>query len=194
MIRRTTLLLSALAAAVLLAACGSAGSDREPRATTGVAAPTAEAAAVTRAADDAPAPAKGPPLPDVSVQDLAGGSLSVADLAGGEKPVLAWFWAPHCPYCNAEAKDVEAFAKAHRNVVEVVGLGTQDSVEEARAFVREHGLRTPRMLYDPSFASWLQLGIRGQPAAMLFDRDGIARGQWFGPFDEQQVLDIAARV
>lgn len=192
MTRPTLAVLTTLTAAVLLGACGSGSSDSTNRSTAVQPAPAAAASA-----DQQPSPEalpKGPPLPDVSVQDLAGGTLSVADLAGGEKPVLVWFWAPHCPYCNAEAKNVEAFAKAHRDTVEVVGLGTQDSVEEAHAFVREHGLRTPRMLYDPSFESWQQLGIRGQPAAILFDRDGIARGQWFGPFDEQQVLDIAGRV
>ncbi len=194
MSRRLIPLLSALAAAVVLAACGSAdpGSGGEgPAASSGG---DAGATAATESPTEQEAPPKGPPLPDVSVQDLAGGSLSVADLAGGEKPVLVWFWAPHCPYCNAEAKNVEAFAKANSDAVEVVGLGTQDSVEEAQDFVREHGLRTPRMLYDPSFESWQRLGIRGQPAAILFDRDGIARAQWFGPFDEQQVLEIAGRV
>ncbi len=115
------------------------------------------------------------------MQDLAGGNLSVADLAGGEKPVLVWFWAPHCPYCNAEAANVERFAKRNADRVQVVGLGTQDSVEEAQQFVREHGLKTPRMLYDTSFASWQQLGIRSQPAAMLFDRDGVARGSVVRP-------------
>lgn len=194
MSRRLLTLPTAALSALLLAACGSSATESAD-------APAAPAAGEAQAeVQEAPAPkakrapAKGPSLPAVSVQDLAGGSVNVADLAGGDKPVLVWFWAPHCPYCNDEAKNVEAFAKAHRDTVEVVGLGTQDSVEEAQAFVAEHGLRTPRMLYDPSSASWQQLGIRGQPAAMLFDRDGIARGQWFGPFDEDEVLDIAGAV
>ncbi|MGE3811183.1 MAG: TlpA family protein disulfide reductase [Candidatus Nanopelagicales bacterium] len=190
MTRRTIAAVLATAAAGLLAACGSDGSPAPGAGANGA----AGTAAAEPSAARSDAPPMGPSLPDVSVQDLAGGTLSVADLADGDKPVLVWFWAPHCPYCNAEAKDVEKFAKAHRDAVRVVGLGTQDSVEEAHAFVREHGLNTPQMLYDASFASWQQLGIRGQPAAMLFDRDGVARGQWFGPFDEQQVLDIAARI
>lgn len=55
---------------------------------------------------------------------------------------------------------------AHRDTVDVVGLGTQDSIEEAHAFVREHGLRTLRMLYDPSPASRQQPGSRGQPQVL----------------------------
>lgn len=190
--RPTSAVLTAAVAALTLAACGGESPDPSSAPAPAASAPAAagDAAQVT----DAEAPPEGPSLPDVSVEDLAGGSLSVADLAGGERPVLVWFYAPHCPSCAAEAADVERFSKAHRDVVDVVGLGTQDSVEEARAFVAEHELRTPRMLYDASFASWQQLGIRGQPAAMLFDRDGVSRGQWFGAFDEEQVLDIAGRV
>lgn len=136
---------------------------------------------------------KGPELPDVSVKDLAGGSLSVADIKG-DKPTLVWFYAPHCPYCNEEATKVEAFAKANADKLSVVGLGTQDSEQEAKDFVAEHGLKTPRMLYDESFASWQQLGIRGQPGAMMFDTEGVSRFTWVGAFDEQQALEVAKQL
>lgn len=208
MARRSILPLIALMCVAVLTACGSSATEdaTPPRAdaaaastpdtpsTTPAEPDVQEAPETTTAPETEKAPPKGPSLPDVTVQDLAGGTVNVADLASGDTPVLVWFWAPHCPSCNAEAADVERFAKANERTVEVVGLGTQDSVREARDFVREHDLRTPRMLYDPSFKSWQQLGIRGQPAAMLFDRDGVARGQWFGPIDEAQVLDIAARI
>jgi len=59
----------------------------------------------------------------------------------------------------------------------------------ARDFVDEHKLRTPRMLYDASSKSWQRLGINGQPAAILFDREGIAPAGWFGPFPEDEVME-----
>jgi len=48
------------------------------------------------------------------------------------------------------------------------------------------------MLYDESFESWSQLGIRGQPIAILFDTDGRGLTIWYGPFSESEVLDLAA--
>ena len=48
------------------------------------------------------------------------------------------------------------------------------------------------MLYDESFEAWDQLGIRGQPIAILFDTTGAAQQVWFGPFDEDEVLELAA--
>ena len=50
------------------------------------------------------------------------------------------------------------------------------------------------MLWDESFESWIELGIRGQPAAILFAADGARLGAWVGawvgPFDENEVLQL----
>ena len=74
----------------------------------------------------------------------------------------------------------------------VVGLGAQDTYEEALEFVDTYGTESFRMLYDASFESWSQLGIRGQPIAILFDREGRGNTIWYGPFDEDEVLELAA--
>lgn len=72
----------------------------------------------------------------------------------------------------------------------MVGLGTQDSLEEAQGFVAQTGT-TFTMLWDPSFESWREFGILGQPAAILLDRQGRQLGNWFGRFDQQRVLELA---
>ena len=74
----------------------------------------------------------------------------------------------------------------------MVGLGTQDSFEEAQDFVATYGTVSFPMLWDPGFDSWAALGIRGQPQAILFSADGFALKQWAGLFDEDEVLRIAA--
>jgi hypothetical protein len=48
------------------------------------------------------------------------------------------------------------------------------------------------MLYDESFESWSQLGVRGQPIAILFDTAGRGQTIWYGPFKESEVLELAA--
>ena len=74
----------------------------------------------------------------------------------------------------------------------MVGLGTQDSYGDAVDFVERYGTTSFRMLYDESFQSWTDLGIRGQPAAILFDTEGNGQYTWFGAFDEDEVLELAA--
>ena len=186
-----------VAAALTLAACGSSA-DGQPQATataaTTTAQPDAPSSAEQRPSVDkaTAAPPDAPRLPKVDVVDIRDGStVDLASLAPSDKPMLVWFWAPHCPTCNAEAKGVEEFSKEHRGELTVVGLGAQDSLGQAEDFVEEHGLKTPRMLYDTGFDSWSHFGVNGQPAAILFDPDGAAREGWFGPFDEDLVLEKA---
>jgi hypothetical protein len=78
-------------------------------------------------------------------------------------------------------------------VVRVVGLGTQDTFKEAQEFVVRYDMKSLPMLWDPTFASWRQLGVTGQPAAILFDRHGRPLDRWVGPFDENEVLDLVAK-
>ena len=72
--------------------------------------------------------------------------------------------------------------------MKVIGLGAQDSLPEAKAFVRERGTRSFPMVWDPSGESWTELGVPAQPAAVLFDRRGRERGRWFGEFDGAAIL------
>lgn len=73
----------------------------------------------------------------------------------------------------------------------MVGLGTQDSLGEAREFVDRYGT-TFTMLWDGSSRSWRELGISGQPAAILLAPDGSEVERWLGPFPEDEVLRLAA--
>ena len=68
-----------------------------------------------------------------------------------------------------------------------MGLGTQDDARQAKQFVERYQL-THTMLWDESFESWLELGVRGQPAGMLFAADGSLIRRWSGPIPEDDVL------
>ena len=49
------------------------------------------------------------------------------------------------------------------------------------------------MLWDSSSRSWRDLGISGQPAAILLAPDGSEVKRWLGQFDEAEVVRLAAR-
>ena len=73
----------------------------------------------------------------------------------------------------------------------VIGLGTQDSADEATEFVRNGGTYSFPMYWDETFESWAAFGIQGQPAAVLFAPDGEVLGGWLGGFPEDEVLSLA---
>ncbi|MDE0652871.1 MAG: hypothetical protein OXI26_04420 [bacterium] len=77
--------------AVMLAACG--GGEQSQVST---AAPAADPTPPPEPAPPAPPAAPGNDLPGVTVVDVVSGeSLVLSSLAPADRPILAWFWAPH---------------------------------------------------------------------------------------------------
>jgi hypothetical protein len=70
--------------------------------------------------------------------------------------------------------------------VTVVGLGAHDTFAMARQFAVRHKMKTVKMLWDRSAASWTAYGVPGQPAALLV-KDGTIVKSWLGPLDERAV-------
>lgn len=56
--------------------------------------------------------------------------------------------------------------------------------------MEKYGITFP-MYWDASFLTWQALGIRGQPAAILFDTEGRQVQKWIGPFDLDEALTAA---
>lgn len=179
--------LSVIAAAALsLSACGL---DPKYQATTTTPKP-ANAASNQVPPHDPSVPLPGAqPLPDVTVTAIRDGSgVRLSDLAPSQKPLLVWFWAPSCATCNLEAEHMQQLSADHSGELTVVGLGAKDSFGDAEKFVARYGMTAPLMVYDEGFAAWKYFGIDGQPATILFDRDGVARERWFGPLHADEVL------
>lgn len=78
-------------------------------------------------------------------------------------------------------------------MIKLVGLGAQDSFEDAQKFVERHGTRSFPMLWDPDSESWRQLGVTSTPTFALFDRQGRPFHLFVGPFDEDGILEQARR-
>lgn len=129
-------------------------------------------------------------LPNVTVLDLTNNKwVQFANFLPSDKPVLVWFWAPHCPICQGEAPGVEKFAQQNQDKLTVIGIGTQDTVGEAYDFVDRYKT-TFTMLWDETFETWLAFGVSSQPAAMLLTADGQFINGWTGPFPENEVLRL----
>jgi len=133
-------------------------------------------------------------LPELAVRDLADDrQVSLAELTPARRPVALWLWGPGCAICRSSATAVDRFAGRERGRVTVVGLGSHGSPESAPDFVREHDMRSMRVLWDQDSYAWDELRVPAEPAVIVFDRSGRELERWFGPFDEGRVLRAAAR-
>lgn len=217
---RPRLLLVAVSLVLVAAACGGGSSTATDLAAptttigTGGSTTTTTAAAPTAAGADAggapaspgpadsatpeataTAPAGGQPLvgvPDVEVVRLSSGAtVPLESLTSSGTPTLLWFWAPHCVFCRREAPDLLAFAERHRGEIAVLGLGAQDSLDEAYDFLDDTGTGGLTMVWDRTGRSWVHFDVTNQPTVVLLDGDGDVQGTWFRDFDEDAIVAAA---
>jgi thiol-disulfide isomerase/thioredoxin len=99
---------------------------------------------------------------------LSGASFSGAGLVG--KPAVLWFWAPWCPFCNAEAPGVSQVAASNPRVT-FVGIAARSDVGQMQAFVDKYGLRFTN-LNDADGSLWARYGVPWQPAYVFYRADG----------------------
>ncbi|MGQ0630844.1 MAG: TlpA family protein disulfide reductase [Sporichthyaceae bacterium] len=145
----------------------------------------------------APAPAPAGPsvrdaLPDISVVQVATGqSIDLRSLAVAGKPTLLWFWAPHCPFCKAEAPKVLDFQAKYGDDIEVIGLGAQDDLDQAEGFLAETKTAGLKMVWDSSGKSWVHFRVTNQPTVIVLNPAGKVTKTAFREFDAVAIREAA---
>lgn len=153
--------LALLLAAALLVVTGCAGLGEE-----------SSTAALTPAADRAPAPAFTAPALD------GGAPITLAALRG--RPVLLNFWASWCEPCQKEMPSLVTFSKEHPGM-SVVGLAVNDRPGDSRAFARKVGADfTLGIDRDADVATDFDATI-GLPITVIIDQQGRIAAKVIGP-------------
>ena len=140
-------LLGALAASLLVAACG--GDEPSVPATGGVSLPSSPTE-----------------LPDY---DLDAYDALLQELRG--TPVVVNVWASWCGPCRDEAPALASAAAEYGDRVRFVGIDVLDAKPDARAFIEEYGWPYPS-IFDQTGAIRDALGLVGQPGTVFYDDEG----------------------
>ncbi|MEW5828914.1 MAG: redoxin domain-containing protein [Chloroflexota bacterium] len=144
-----------------------------PRASTGqAAAEAAEPASVVPVAVEYPAP-------ELTLTDLEGNTVSLADLRG--QVVLVNLWATWCPPCKYEMPTLQAYFEDHgAEGFTLVAINDGDPTDDVVAFARDYGLTFPVWL-DPTYiASEQAFKTNALPSSFVIDREGVVRYAWTG--------------
>jgi len=131
-------------------------------------------------------------LPDFSVKDLQGHSLSSADLRG--KVVLLDFWATWCQPCKKEMPGYQKLADRYRaRGLVVIGFkfDTMRDAEDPLQFAHKIGVRYPLAVATEDVKQKFG-GIEGLPTTMIYDRQGILRTKVIG-FDYTDTFESALK-
>ena len=127
-----------------------------------------------------PAGEIGSRLPDFSVQDLQGRTLSSDDFHG--KVVLVDFWAIWCQPCKQEMPGYQKLLDRYGSqgfVVVGFKFDTMRDTENPLKFAKRIGVRYPLAVATDEVKEKFG-GIQGLPTTMLFDRNGILRQKIIG--------------
>jgi cytochrome c biogenesis protein CcmG/thiol:disulfide interchange protein DsbE len=137
-----------------------------------------------------PAIEVGEPLPDAELPLLDGsGTASVSDYEGSW--VLVNFWASWCDPCRDEAPALQRAWREHGgDRFVVLGVDTQDTTDDGRAFARDFGLTYPS-LHDGSGDYHDELRMTGVPESVLVNPSGEVALYRPGPLTAE---DLRTRV
>jgi peroxiredoxin len=132
------------------------------------------------------APRVGTSAPDFTLLNLDGESVSLSDFRG--RPVLINFWASWCGPCKVEMPAIQAVYEQHQEEGFVVlAVAVDDSTENARRFIDEHGLTFQALMDDGSVASAYR--VFGLPASFFVGADGKIAAVHTGALTEEEICD-----
>ncbi|MDP8978503.1 MAG: redoxin family protein, partial [Actinomycetota bacterium] len=111
------------------------------------------------------------PAPPLAGPTLGGGRFDLGEHRG--EVVLVNVWASWCGPCRRE---YPVLAEADRRLsplgLQIVGINTQDTVEDATAFLEEMGGENFPSVLDPQGRHAVEWGTFGVPETFVVDRDG----------------------
>jgi peroxiredoxin/uncharacterized membrane protein YphA (DoxX/SURF4 family) len=107
----------------------------------------------------------GMPAPPVSLPDLEGRTVALADFLGQSTALL--FWNPGCGFCQQMLPDLKAWEESPPQGAPKLVLVSSGDPERNRG----QGLRSP-ILLDDEFQVGATFGAGGTPSAILIDAQG----------------------
>lgn len=118
----------------------------------------------------------GSPAPLADLHDKANALLPIAGLDAQIKalrgyPIVLNVWGSWCNPCREEFPVLQRVSAAEGKRVAFIGVATQDSKENAGAFLRKHPVSYPSFMdFDGKAADGF--GVIGAPATIFFDKRG----------------------
>lgn len=131
------------------------------------------------------------PLPDLTVADLSGGVVSLADFRG--QPVVLNLWASWCPPCRREMPVLQAGQQA-RPDVHFVFLNQAESPETVRLYLASEDLTLSNVLLDPAGRMGRDFNSPGLPTTLFFDAEGRLRDTHLGEITRAGLGDALRRL
>jgi len=123
----------------------------------------------------------GDKAPDFTLPDVSSGQVALQDVVKTNEATLLVFWATWCPYCRQEVPELNKInAEYQGKGLKVLAVDIGETQQKVASFIGQAGIQYTVLLdSDNSVAG--QYGVRGIPANVLVDKDGIIRYKGTSP-------------
>jgi len=130
--------------------------------------------------------------PELSLTDLDGATVDLADFEG--RPIWVIFWKTACEPCEEEAPEVAAAYAAHQaDGLVVIGIDIWESAAVVQDYAEGHPIAYPIAIATTP-AAMDAYGVWGAPTHYFIDRSGIIRGRHFGPVTRDLINENLGRI
>lgn len=139
-----------------------------------------------------PRPAVGHPAPALTLTDLSGRTVSLADFRG--QAVFLNFWASWCGPCRAEMPEIQRLAASlpAGTAVLTVNLTAREASPSAPlAYLTEHGYSFP-VLLDPADDAGARFQVASMPTSLFISPEGVVTARVAGPLTYRAMLEYLA--
>jgi thiol-disulfide isomerase/thioredoxin len=128
-------------------------------------------------------PAASPqPAPEISIADMAGNPVALADFQG--KLVLLNLWATWCQPCLKEMPSLAAMQARLGPALTVLAVSEdRGGAEVVKPFVEKHALDALAIFLDPKSTATRGFAVRGLPTSIVIDAGGEVLGRVEGGAD-----------
>lgn len=135
------------------------------------------------------------PAPEISVADLDGKPVALADFKGSF--VLLNLWATWCQPCLKEMPSLMALQARLGPALTVLALSEdRGGADMVRPFIIKHELDKLKILLDPKSSATHAFAVRGLPTSLLLDPEGKVLGRVEGgaDWDSDAMRDALAKL
>ena len=154
-----------VAAASLIAGCGTAVPAPAPKAVAATVSAQPSAAVPAQ-----PTVAAVPATLSFNGKTLDGAAFHASAMAG--KPAILWFWAPWCATCASEAQSIADLATQYQGRLGILGIAGLGDNKAMHQFVSDLDVGDVPHLDDQAGVVWKKFGITQQSTYVFLDRTG----------------------
>lgn len=134
-----------------------------------------------------PQPAVNHLAPALTLPNMDGEMVSLADLRG--QPVIVNFWATWCAPCREEMPILDETARRYAGQLTILGVDQGESATTIQSFLDEIGGISFPILLDEDMSLSREYNVRGLPTTFFIDAQGVIRQIFPGQLNAAILLE-----